>query len=126
MNPISMTGAFVVTLALLSYGIGSISLQRFKIISPGVLIFLTAGIILDISATVLMIIGSQNTPFTFHGFLGYSALLVMLTDVILIWRHYMRTGINDFVGKKLLMFSKLAYGWWVIAYITGSMLVIWK
>lgn len=126
MNPVSMAGAFVVTFALLSYGIGSITLQRFKIIAPGVLIFLTAGIILDILATALMIIGSQNTPFTIHGFLGYSALLAMLIDVVLVWRNRIKEGIDSAVGKKLLWYSKLAYGWWIIVYITGSVLVIWK
>ncbi len=126
MNPISMIGAFIVTLALLSYGIGSITLQRFKMITPGVLWFLTAGIVLDISATVCMIIGSQNSPFTLHGFLGYSALLVMLVDVFFIWRMRIKQKMNAVVGKKLLLYSKAAYGWWVIAYITGSMLVIWK
>ncbi len=126
MNPISMIGAFIVTMALLSYGIGSITLQRFKMITPGVLWFLTIGIFLDISATICMIIGSQNSPFTLHGFLGYSALFVMLVDVILIWRLRVKRNKNATVGKMLLLYSKAAYGWWVIAYITGSMLVIWK
>lgn len=121
-----MTGAVIVTLALLSYGIGSISLQRFKMISPGVLWFLTLGIILDIVATGFMIVGSSNTPFTLHGFLGYSALLAMLVDVVLIWKLYLKKKINAFAGKQILLYSKIAYGWWVIAYITGSLLVIWK
>lgn len=126
MNPISMTGAFIVTLALLSYGIGSISLQRFKMVSPGVLWFLTLGVVLDITATIFMIIGSQNTPFTLHGFLGYSALLGMLIDVIFIWRVYSKDKLNATIGKKLQIYSRIAYGWWVIAYITGSLLVILK
>ncbi len=126
MNSISITGAFIITFSLLSYGIGSISLQRFKMVSPGVLWFLSLGIILDITATIFMIAGSQNTPFTIHGFLGYSALLVMLVDVFLIWKIYYKEKINAFVGKKLLLYSKIAYGWWVIAYLTGSMLVIWR
>lgn len=126
MNPISITGAFIITIALLSYGIGSISLQRFKMVSPGVLLFLTAGVILDIAGTILMIVGSKNTPFTLHGCIGYSALLAMLTDLILIWLVYSKKGLNTFVSKYLYLYSKIAYGWWVIAYITGSLLVIWS
>jgi hypothetical protein len=126
MSSISITGAFIITLSLLSYGIGSISLQRFKMVSPGVLWFLTMGVVLDIVATIFMIVGSQNTPFTLHGFLGYSALLIMLIDVILIWRIYLNEEINAFVGKKLLFYSKIAYSWWIVAYLTGSMLVIWR
>lgn len=125
MNPISMIGAVIVTLALFSYGIGSITLQRFKMVSPGVLLFLNLGVLLDIVATGFMIVGSSNTPFTLHGFLGYSALLTMLIDVILIWRLAIKKKINANATKKVLIYSKFAYGWWVVAYITGSLLVIW-
>jgi len=126
MNPISMIGAFVVTLALISYGIGSFSLQRFKKIKKRALWFLTVGIVLDITATICMIIGSTNSPFTVHGFLGYSALLVMAIDIILVWQTYLKKGVNAKINKPLLVYAKLAYGWWVIAYITGSLLVILK
>ena len=124
MNPISMAGAFVVTFALLSYGIGCISLQRFKVIKPGVLIFLSVGIFLDAVAAVLMIIGSESTPFTLDGFLDYSALLVMLIVVILIWRVHNKKGMHAKVGTNLLLYTKAAFGWWVVAYITGSLIVI--
>ncbi len=126
MNSISMTGAFIVTLALLSYGIGSISIQRFKMVSPGVLWFLTLGVVLDITATAFMIVGSKNTPFTLHGFLGYSALIAMLVDTILIWRIYVKHKINAFINRKLHYYSKLAYLYWILAYITGSVLIIWR
>lgn len=126
MNPISITGAFIITIALLSYGIGSISLQRFKMLSPGVLWFLSIGVILDITATIFMIIGSKNILFTLHGCIGLSALLAMLIDLILIWRVYSKEGFNVFVSKKLQLYSKFAFGWWVIAYIIGSILVIWR
>ncbi|MDB4582887.1 hypothetical protein N9164_07020 [Draconibacterium sp.] len=126
MNPISMVGAFLVTLALISYGVGSFSLQRFKIIRKRALWFLSVGIVLDISATLCMILGSTNSPFTVHGFLGYSALLVMSIDIILVWRVYSKNGIEAKIEKPLLIYAKLAYGWWVIAYITGSLLVMLK
>ena len=71
-------------------------------------------------------VGSTNSPFTVHGFLGYSALLVMAIDIILIWRIYLRNGVKAKVERSLLLYAKLAYGWWVIAYITGSLLVILK
>lgn len=121
-----MVGAFLVTLALISYGVGSFSLQRFKIIRKRALWFLSVGIVLDISATLCMILGSTNSPFTVHGFLGYSALLVMAIDIILVWRVYSKNGIEAKIEKPLLIYAKLAYGWWVIAYITGSLLVILK
>ena len=126
MKPISLVGAFIITFALLSYGVGSILLQRFKMASKGVLWFLLIGLILDIIATICMIIGSQNTPFTIHGFVGYSAFLVMFIDLILVWQVYKKRGINALINKPLHLYAKLACGWWVIAYITGNLLIILK
>lgn len=126
MNPISLAGAFVITFSLLSYGIGSISLQQFKVVSTGVLVYLTTGIVLDLIAATLMIIGSRHTPFSLHGFLGLSAILVMFIDVVLLWRFFSKNGSDTLVPKPLLTYSKLAYLWWIIAYLTGSVLIIWR
>ena len=126
MQQISMIGAGIVTFALISYSVAILTEQRNKIISGRVLVFLTLGVVLDITATTCMIIGSANTPFTFHGFLGYSALAVMLIDVIRIWYNYRQKGINAPVPRTLHIYSRYAYSWWVIAYITGGLLVMLK
>ena len=126
MNTISMIGAVVVTLALISYSIGVITEQRKHKLIKTVLIFVTVGIILDITATICMIIGSTNSPFTMHGFLGYSALTAMLIDVILIWKFYQKNGTDVDVPKKLHRYTLYAYLWWVVAYVTGSLLVMIK
>jgi len=126
MNIISMIGAVIVTLALISYSIGVISEQKKHKLVKAVLIFITVGIVLDITATICMILGSSNSPFTIHGFLGYSALLGMLIDVILIWRFYKKNGSDIEVPKQLHRYTLFAYLWWVIAYVTGSMLVMIK
>ncbi len=125
MKTISIIGAFVVTLALISYSIGVITEQRKRKVVKAVLIFITTGIILDITATICMIVGSSNTPFTIHGFLGYSALLAMLIDVVLIWRIKLKNGFKE-IPKPLHRYTLVAYLWWVIAYVTGSMLVMLK
>jgi len=125
MNPISMIGAFIVTLALLSYGIGSISVQRFKMVSPGVLWFLTAGVILNITAIICMIIGLDNSStFNLHVYLGLSALLAMFVEVILIWRIYLKKKLYADINEKLHAYSRVAISWWIIAYLTGSLFVI--
>lgn len=121
-----MIGAVIVTLALISYSIGVITEQKNRRIVKTVLIFVTLGIVLDITATICMILGSSNSPFTIHGFLGYSALIAMLIDVILIWRFYIINGKETTVPKKIHRYTLFAYLWWVIAYITGSMLVMMK
>jgi hypothetical protein len=90
------------------------------------LIFLTIGLALDITATTLMITGSPNSPFTFHGFIGYSALAVMIIETFIIWKNYLANGMNSKVPRTAHMYSRYAYSWWVIAYITGGLLVALK
>ncbi len=126
MKPILMAGMLIVNLALLFYSIGIISEQRNKIISKKVLLFITLGVIFDIIATSLMIAGSSKGPFTLHGFLGYSSLLGMLTDAFLIWRLKSQNGIGASVPKSIHLFSRYAYIWWVLAYITGGLLVMFR
>lgn len=125
MNSTLIIGTRVVVLALIAYSIGIITEQRKKQISTLVLGFLTGGIILDITATAFMIIGSPNSPFTLHGFLGYSALGAMLVETFLAWRFRIVHGTAE-VTKGLHLYSRLAYLWWVIAFVTGGLLVILK
>lgn len=126
MNTTLVLGTRIVVLALIFYSIGVITEQRKRKINNLVLIALTIGIILDITATALMIIGSPNSPFTVHGFLGYSALLAMLIDTIFVWRFRVQKGKEIAVSKHLHLYSRYAYSWWVIAFISGSLLVFLK
>ena len=121
-----MIGAGIVIFALLSYSISIITEQRIRKVTPFVLRFLTIGIILDVTATIFMIIGSSNSAFSLHGILGYSSLAAMLADTILIWRFYLASKPGATVPKGLHLYSRFAYGWWVIAFVTGLMLVVFK
>ncbi len=125
MNPLSLIGAFVITLSLLSYGIGSIAVQHFKHVSRGVLIFLTLGVLLDFAAIIFMISGSTKGIFSLHGILGYTATITMVIDVVLVWRCYFRSGLDSVIGNFVLLISKIAYAWYLFVYITGSLLIIW-
>ncbi|RPH31445.1 MAG: hypothetical protein EHM93_13590 [Bacteroidales bacterium] len=126
MKTISMIGALIVTLALISYSIAVFGERKKRHITKSILSFLTIGIILDITATICMIIGSTNSPFTIHGLLGYSALTLMLIDTIVIWKFYKSHGFKFEVPMGLHKYTLIAYSWWVIAYITGSLLVMIK
>ena len=125
MNILSLFGAFLITLALLSYGIASIAIQRFKIVTTGMLIFLSLGVILDLIAITFMISGSTKGIFTLHGILGYSATLTMVTDLFLILKSYFKNGFDSVIDNSVLLFSKIAYAWYLFVYITGSLLIIW-
>ena len=121
MNISILVGTITVTAALLAYSIAVLTEQFKKKINKVVLIFLTLGIILDITATSFMIYGSSNSAFTLHGMLGYSALLAMLIDAYLIWKNYLKVGEN--IKNSIHVYSLVAYLWWIVAFITGGLLV---
>jgi uncharacterized repeat protein (TIGR03987 family) len=124
MNTLSMIGASIVTIALISYSIGIISEQVKKKLIPRVLVFITLGVVLDVTATIFMILGSKNSPFTLHGFIGYSALLAMIIEVARIWNAFIKNGMRSDVPRRVHIYSRYAYIWWVIAYITGSLIAM--
>jgi hypothetical protein len=123
MNSVLIRAVIVVSFALVSYTIAVIAEQRKHAITRMVLGFITAGVALDIASTVLMIIGSGKIPITVHGFIGYSALTVMLIDTILIWRCWLKTRDGE-VSKRLNLYTRIAYGWWVVAYIAGAVIAM--
>jgi hypothetical protein len=123
MKTVSMIASFIVTLALVFYSIGFSKERKRKLVTGKVLQFYTIGVCLDITATILMIIGSSKGMLTVHGMIGYSSLLGMLTDTILLWRHNLRQGSETEVNRGLHMYSRIAFTWWIIAYITGALLV---
>jgi len=123
MKVFSIIGSVVVTLALIAYSIGFFKEQRRRQITPDVLLHFTIGVILDISATILMILGSTQGGITFHGLIGYSSLLGMTIDTLLLWRYKPRNGAVQTANKILNIYTRCAYIWWVTAYITGALLV---
>jgi len=126
MKPILMIGSTVVTLALIFYCIGIITEQRRKLINKKVLTFLTMGLICDITATACMIIGSTNSPFTFHGLIGYIALLAMTIETVIAYRFSFQNGYEKTVTKGIHLYSRFALILWIAVYITGSLLVMLK
>jgi uncharacterized repeat protein (TIGR03987 family) len=124
MKPILITGSLIVTLALIAYSVGIINEQRKKLVNKAVLIFLALGLIFDISGTACMIIGSSKSLFTFHGILGYSALFGMLIENILLWKQGKKSGIGSSVSSGIHNYSRIAYCWWLIAYISGFLMAM--
>ena len=125
MKPILIAGITIVNAALISYTIAIIAQSRNQQVTRKVLTFLTIGIILDITATVCMII-SSGKAITLHGVLGYSALAGMLAETILSYLIVKREGINSYISNRFIRWSQIAFSYWVLAYITGLLLVILK
>ena len=121
MTPLLRTGVTIVVLALASYTVGVVIEQRARRVARRALGFLIAGVVLDVTATICMILGSGKVM-TLHGVLGYSALGGMLVETVLAARHRIRMGDAE-VPRWLHLFTRAAYSWWVIAFVSGGILV---
>ncbi|MCB8998555.1 MAG: hypothetical protein H6540_00605 [Bacteroidales bacterium] len=120
MKPILIAGSSIVTLALIFYSIAFFRFHKRKVLDSRVLSFQSLGLLFDITATTLMIIGSSKGPFTLHGMLGYSSLTLMIIDTAFFWNNRRLVELPSW----LRLYSKISYSWWVAAYITGSLLVM--
>jgi hypothetical protein len=123
MKTASMIGSFIVTIAMVFYSLGFSRERKRQLITSGVLSFYTIGISLDITATIFMIMGSTKGLVTPHGLIGYSSLLGMFIDTFILWKHNMKRGSEEPVSHRIHLYSRIAYIWWIIAYITGGLLV---
>ena len=124
METVIIVGIVFVHLALLFYTI--FILKEFKLAKAtnSILFFLTIAVVFDLIATSCMMIGTTNTYFTFHGIMGYIGLLAMVIDAVLVWKHKIKSGAELAFSKGLNLYSKFAYVWWVIAFITGVIVSI--
>ncbi len=122
MEPISIAGVALVHVALITYGIGIVAEQRSHKVTARALRFLQTGVLFDIVATSFMVIGSGE-GLTLHGYLGFSALAAMLSETALAWKHRAAHGDGE-VPVWLHWYSRLAYGWWCVAYVAGAAMVM--
>ncbi len=122
MDPIRLAAVITVNFALLAYTVGILKEQRSRQVTLKTLNWLRVGVLLDIVATALMIAASGKA-LTIHGALGFSALAAMVTETAFAWRHHAMSG-DAKVPPGLHMLSRAAYGWWVVAYISGALLVM--
>jgi hypothetical protein len=126
MKTVLIVATAIVNLALLSYSIAILTEQIRHRLSGRVMGFVSAGLAFDLTSTILMIIGSENPPYTLHGILGYSSLSGMLVDAFLLWRLRIRLGKGSTVPAALHLYTRVAYIWWILAYLTGVVIVILK
>ena len=118
MNPTLHLAVAVVTCALVAYSLAVITEQRHKKLTPFTLRFLAAGVLLDATATILMIVGSRRIPLTLHGVLGYCAFAAMATDTVLLFRHRKKHGIGSPLPRLLHRYTR---GAWLFF---GSLLIL--
>jgi hypothetical protein len=125
MNPTLLAGIYIVNLALISYTTAIIIQRRKKLMTRNVLTFLTLGIIFDITSTICMIIGAGHF-ITVHGVIGYTSLAGMVADTIFSYSLVRKKGINAAVSVLFNRWSGIAWLYWIVAYITGVIIVAVK
>jgi len=124
MSLVLTAGIIIVNFALVAYSLSFINLVRKKSIGFTYLLFLTIGVLFDITSTVCMMIGSGKGIITIHGIIGYSALIAMITDMLISYRFSFKFGKNTSISSRIYIFSYLVYFYWVIAYLTGAIIVM--
>ncbi len=124
MSTIIITGVIFIHIALVLYTIFIIKEHKYKRATNGVLGFITTAVIFDITATGCMMVGTVENYFSLHGVLGYTALVVMVTDAVFIWKHKLNFGSEVPFSKALNRNSKLGYGLWLAAFVTGEMVAV--
>jgi hypothetical protein len=123
MRPIVAVALGIVTLALVCYTIGTAVHQRTRRVTPVALRFLTLGVLFDVLSTSCMMVAAGRIGFTPHALLGYTALSAMLVETGLAWRHRRAHGDSVPVSAGMGLYSRLAYAYWVIAFVSGGIMV---
>ena len=126
MNTILQYAVIIVNIALISYTVAFVIMSREKKITKLFLSMLTAGIFFDTSSVLLMVAGSPNNPLTPHGIIGYSALIIMITEGVYFYRFTVKNGMGATLNSKKRHFFTSVYIYWILAYLTGTVIVILK
>lgn len=126
MAEITKVGIFFVHFALIFYTLFILFESKRQRADNLVLLLITFAVLFDITATACMMIGTTRTYFTFHGIIGYIGLLLMIIDFILLLKYRIKFGTETLISKPLYLYSKIAYFWWLAAFITGVIVSIFR
>lgn len=124
MNTLLTVGIIIVNLALIAYTTAFITFTQKKRAVNKALIPLSIGVALDICATSLMILGSSHSFLSTHGLIGYSSLVAMIVDCILLWKFRIKYNSKGSIPQPLHWYTRIAYIWWICAYIAGILVVL--
>jgi len=124
MSYVIIAGVILIHIAFVLYSVFIYKEHKYKRATNGLLVFITAAVTFDISATICMMLGTAEQYFSLHGILGYTALGVMITDAIFIWKHRNKHGSEVPFSDTLNRNSKLGYILWLVAFFTGEMLAV--
>ena len=113
-----MIGALLATTALILYTVGIL----MKVITGKVkkrnVIMQTIAVVCDAIATVCMMIQAQGLiPADFHGWIGYTALALMVVDLVFVIRH----RADGKASSPMRIYAAIALVFWIVSYSLGFM-----
>jgi glucose-6-phosphate-specific signal transduction histidine kinase len=124
MNQSLMFGISLVNLAFILYTVFFILKRKSEKLTLTTPIVLSIAVLSDICATGLMILGSTNRGLTFHGVLGYLALLGMMIESVLLWKHFLGKNRDLPLSINLIRYTGIAYLWWLFVYVFGLVRIL--
>ena len=119
-----MVGITLVNLAFILYTLFFILKRKQNTLTAGSLIILSLAVLIDFCATALMIMGSTTIGLTFHGSIGYLALLGMTVELVLLWLHRMGENRDNPLPLALIRYTGIAYYWWLFVYVFGIVRIL--
>jgi hypothetical protein len=127
MNNLLLSGSLVVTLALLFYSVAIIWEQSTGKVSMIIVFFVSMGMLFDISAVTLVILGTDK-PFTIQEILRYSALLMIAVSVYYIWKLFRteRKAVKIPVPKNTHLYIRISYIYWLLIYAVTGVISAYK
>lgn len=125
MDPIILVISFIMTLAFLAFGVGSVTLERFKIIGTMVLVFFSIGFLFNAASVLLMILLLPTSLLSANGLIMFCSFSIMLVNTVWAWAAYLKKGIDSKVTRAMVLYTKIAYLVWVLNYLWGIVLLIW-
>jgi hypothetical protein len=121
MNKSLYFGVSFASIALIFYSLAFWKNRKSSRINKANCLFQTTGLEFDIAGTIFMIIGSKNIPITVHGMIGYSALLAMILETVLVIKTTMG---NKEKTKMMEIYTWFSYFWWITAYVAGGVIAM--
>lgn len=113
-----MIGALLASTALVLYVIGILMTVITGTVKRRNVIMQTVAVVCDAIATVCMMIQSQGlVPADFHGWIGYTALALMVVDLVFVVRHRK----DGEASVPMRAYAAVALVFWIVSYSLGFM-----
>jgi hypothetical protein len=109
-------GALLATCALILYAVGILMMVFTGKVRRRNVMMQTIAVICDAAGTICMIFQAGNIiPADLHGWLGYTALMLMVIDLVFVYRHRK----DGLANAPIRIYALCALVYWIVSYSQG-------